>query len=72
MDTTNNPRGGARRERSPFSLERDFKAEMAYLVLSVAVWIGLIVSGRFIWAAAWFMATLFMFGIWRIGRGQFK
>ena len=26
MDTTNNPRGGARRERSPFSLERDFKA----------------------------------------------
>lgn len=61
-----------RRERSPFSLDRDFKAEMGYLVLSISVWIALVVTDRWLWAVAWFMATLLMFGIWRIGRSEFK
>ena len=65
-------RRGARGERSPFSLERDFKAEMAYIVLSIGVWIALVMTDHWLWAVAWFMATLFMFGIWRIGRAQFK
>jgi hypothetical protein len=65
-------RSGPRRERSPFALDRDFKAQTAYVVTGIAVWIGLIVTGRLVWAVAWFMATLFMFGVWRIGRTQFE
>ena len=42
------------------------------MVLGIAVWIGLMVTGRLLWAVAWFMATLFMFGVWRIGRADFK
>lgn len=73
MITPNTPaRQGARRERSPFAFDPDFKAETAYVVIGIAVWIGLLVTGRLVWAVAWFMATLFMFGIWRIGRGEFK
>lgn len=72
MDTVNQTPSGPRRERSPFSLDRDFKAEMAYVVVSVAVLIAFLVSARLVWAVAWFMGTLFMFGIWRIARGQFK
>jgi hypothetical protein len=72
VDTTTPTRSGPRRERSPFALDRDFKAQTAYVVIGVAVWIGLIVTGRLEWAVAWFMATLFMFGIWRIGRTEFK
>lgn len=36
------------------------------------VWIGMMVTDRLVWAVAWFMATLFMFGVWRIGRAEFK
>jgi hypothetical protein len=72
MKITTWARHGARPERSPFSLERDFKAEMAYIVLSIGVWIGLVVTDRWLAAVAWFMATLFMFGIWRIGRARFQ
>jgi hypothetical protein len=60
------------RERSPFAFDPDFKAETAYVVIGVAVWIGLLVTGHLMAAVAWFMATLFMFGIWRIGRSEFK
>jgi len=60
-----------RRERSPFALDRDFKLETAYLLLGIAVWIGLLVTGRLVWAVAWFMAGLVSFGIWRIGRSEF-
>lgn len=56
----------------PFALERDFKAEMAYVVVAVAVCIALTTAGRVDWAVMWFMVTLFMFGLWRIARGQFR
>jgi hypothetical protein len=72
MTPTIPSRNDPRRERSPFSFDRDFKAETAYVVASIAIWIGLIVTGRLLWAVAWFMATLFMCGVWRIGRAQFK
>lgn len=62
----------AKRPPGPFALERDFKAEMAYVVVSVATFIALTVSGRYEWAVAWFMATFFMFGVWRISRGRFR
>jgi hypothetical protein len=71
MNTTTPTRDGPRRERSPFSLDRDFKAETAYVVIGIGVWIGLMVTDHLLWAVAWFMATLFMFGIWRIGRADF-
>jgi hypothetical protein len=72
VSTTTPTRDGPRRERSPFALDGDFKAETAYVVISIAVWIVLMVTDRLVWAVAWFMVTLFMFGIWRIGRAQFK
>jgi hypothetical protein len=70
--TTANPGQRDPKQPSPFSLDRDFKAETAYVVLSIAVWIGLIVTARLAWAVAWFMVTFFMFGVWRIGRARFK
>jgi hypothetical protein len=72
VNTTTPTRSGPRRERSPFALDRDFKAETAYVVIGIAVWIGLMVTDHLPWAVAWFMATLVMFAIWRIGRAQFK
>lgn len=60
------------REPDPTAVDRWIKAEMGYLVVSVAVLIVLLFSARLIWAVIWFMATLFMFGIWRIAKGQFK
>lgn len=72
MDTTKPTSQGPRREGSPFALDRDFKAEMAYVVVSVAVLIAFLVSAHLVWAVAWFMLTLFTFGIWRTARGQFK
>lgn len=72
MATRAQTKNTPRRERSPFAFDRDFKLETAYVLLGIAVWIGLIVTGRLVWAVAWFMATLVSFGIWRIGRGEFK
>lgn len=55
----------------PFALERDVKVELGYVVLSVAACIALIVAGQLQWAVITFMTTFFMFGIWRIAKGQF-
>ena len=62
----------AKRPLGPFALERDFKAEMTYVVISVATFIALTVSGRHAWAVQWLMATFFMFGVWRIARSRFR
>ena len=72
MNAGNPIQRSPQRQRSPFALDRDLKAEMAYVVIAISVTIGLVVTARVTWAVAWFMATLFMFGIWRIARGQFK
>lgn len=57
---------------SPLSIDRDVKAELLYLVVSIGVWMGLMFAEQRVWAVAWFMATFFMFGIWRIARGRFE
>lgn len=72
MKTANSTQRAARAERSPFALDRDFKAEMGYLVIGVAAVIGLMVTRQLTWAVAFLMASLVLFGIWRIGRGEFE
>jgi hypothetical protein len=72
MKTANSIQRAARAERSPFALDPDFKAEMGYLVLGVAALIGLMVTRQLMWAVAFLMASLVLFGIWRIGRGKFE
>ncbi len=51
---------------------RDLVAEFTYLVVVMAVWIVLLMTGQLLGAVVWFMFTFFMFGIWRIARGHFR
>jgi hypothetical protein len=59
-------------EQSPRVRDRDQKLELAYVLAAVAVFIALTVSGLYVWGVAWFMATFFAFGVWRVARGQFR
>jgi len=70
---TNGTRSDVERdEQTPRALDRDQKAELAYVLAAVAVFIALTVSGQYVWGVAWFMATFFSFGVWRIARAQFR
>ena len=72
MNTANPIERKPRQERGPFTLNPDFKAEMAYVVIALAVTIGLVVTARLTWAVAWAMVTFFAFGVWRIARTRFR
>jgi uncharacterized membrane protein YphA (DoxX/SURF4 family) len=51
---------------------RDTKAELAILVTMTCVLFVLLAKGFYIAATAWMIVSVFMFGIWRIGRTQFQ
>lgn len=58
--------------QSPRAVDRDQKLELAYVLAAVVVFIALTVSASYVWAVAWFMASFFAFGVWRVARGRFR
>jgi putative oxidoreductase len=51
---------------------RDTKAELAILLTMTCVLFVLLAKGFYVAATAWVIVSVFMFGIWRIGRAQFQ
>jgi putative oxidoreductase len=59
----------------PPEVRRDYRDSIAVLSLvaaGVTVTIGLIAAGEPVWASAWFIAIVMMFGVWRVGRARFE
>jgi uncharacterized membrane protein YphA (DoxX/SURF4 family) len=53
-------------------LYRDAKAELALLVTMICVLFVLLAKGFYVAATAWIIVSVFVFGIWRIGRAEFQ
>lgn len=53
-------------------LYRDAKAELSLLVTMMCILFVLLAKGFYIAATAWVIVSLFVFGIWRIGRAEFQ
>jgi hypothetical protein len=61
-----------RRERDPKDVGRDLKLEMGAVIAAGAIFIVLMFMESYRFGVMWLMAALFAFGIWRIGKANFR
>jgi hypothetical protein len=60
------------RETDPKDVGSDMKIEMGAVIAAVTIFIALMFMESYRFGVMWLMAALFAFGIWRIGKANFR